>query len=350
MGIFDKLRNKNCKKQEKQQHIERELHCRQGHENQHSFDSDLARVGTPYRSEDHITLEPGSPYVPDQNDRFIPRAPHMQQAPSSFKDELEEVFRLSQAEIEGIKEAHEEPQEEDGPGPNPWRRRITYVVLLLAFFFILLKVVPIPFGKVEVTGDTGITAYELVQTDVIESPVNIFQINRDRLENYLKHDLRVETVNMKYGFPATLEIHLEKRKTVAVVMTQFGYGEVDKDNQCIQLSSTVPSGNGPIISGVKLGNLLLGDTIDDSKIKGGIEYLKYLTPEERKNISEVNVGDSKNITAYTVDGLKMYLGNTDGMTEKSKLSMQMLKDVRNKNMNIEYMDVNVDAPLFKLQK
>ena len=47
----------------------------------------------------------------------------------------------------------------------------------------------------------------------------------------------------------------------------------------------------PMISGVKAGNILLGDTVVDKPILAALEYLNSLDEETFKNIAEVNIGD-----------------------------------------------------------
>ena len=71
----------------------------------------------------------------------------------------------------------------------------------------------------------------------------------------------------------------------------------------------------PMISGVKAGNILLGDTVVDKPILAALEYLNSLDESTFKNIAEVNIGDPDAIMAYTVSGCLLYtsVNLTDGL-------------------------------------
>ena len=231
--------------------------------------------------------------------------------------------------------------------PHPWRRRIMWTAGIVAIACIGLFILPVPFGRVVVSGDTDITAFELQESGLLGSPVNVLQVNRNRLTEDLKNDLRISSVTIGYSFPANLDISLTKRNPLAEVMTQFGYGEIDALGQIVAMNSTASTESIPFISGVKLGNALLGDTLDNPGVIAGLSFLNAMTPNGRKRISEINVGNPDFLLAYTVDGIPVHLGNTSQMADKAKLAESMLKDIRDKNVNAEFIDANVDAPYIK---
>ena len=181
----------------------------------------------------------------------------------------------------------------------------------------------------------------------IRYPVNLLQINASQLEERLQHDLRVDSVKVTYVLPFTLQVNVTERRAAAVVATQFGFATLDAKGQVINVEAAIEDTSAPIISGIKLGNVLLGDQIDEPVIKGALTYLNSLSDEGRKQIAEINVGDANQLIAYTVDGLPLHLGDTTDMDKKGPLSENMLCDVKARGVAAQYLDVNVKAPFIK---
>lgn len=231
--------------------------------------------------------------------------------------------------------------------PHAWRRRIVLIGAGLLVLWLLLFILPIPFGSITVTGSQNVTVSDVMAAGNIRNPVNLLQINAGQLEERLQHDLRVDSVKVTYVLPLTLQVNVTERRPAAVVATQFGFATLDSKGQVINLGPAIEDTTAPIISGIKLGNVLLGDTIDDSVIKGALTYLNSLSDEGRKQIAEINVGDVNQLIAYTVDGLPLHLGDTSEMDKKGPLSENMLRDVKARGVAAQYLDVNVKAPYIK---
>lgn len=206
---------------------------------------------------------------------------------------------------------------------------------------------PIPFGTITVTGSKNVTVSDVMAAGNIRYPINLLQINAGQLEERLQHDLRVDSVKVTYVLPLTLQVNVTERRPAAVVATQFGFATLDAKGQVINIGPAIEDTSATIISGIKLGNVLLGDTIDTPVIKGALSYLNSLSDEGRKEIAEINVGDVNQLIAYTVDGLPLHLGDTSDMDKKGPLSENMLRDVKARGVAAQYLDVNVKAPFIK---
>lgn len=231
--------------------------------------------------------------------------------------------------------------------PHAWRRRIVWIGAGLFLVWLLLFILPIPFGTITVTGSKNVTVSDVMAAGNIRYPVNLLQINAGQLEERLQHDLRVDSVKVTYVLPLTLQVNVTERRPAAVVATQFGFATLDAAGHVINLGPAIEDTTAPIISGIKLGNVLLGDTIEVPVIKGALTYLNSLSDEGRKEIAEINVGDVNQLIAYTVDGLPLHLGDTTDMDKKGPLSENMLRDVKARGVAAQYLDVNVKAPYIK---
>lgn len=231
--------------------------------------------------------------------------------------------------------------------PHAWRRRIVLIGAGVLLLWLLLFILPIPFGSITVTGSQNVTVSDVMAAGNIRYPVNLLQINASQLEERLQHDLRVDSVKVTYVLPLTLQVNVTERRAAAVVATQFGFATLDAKGQVINVGAAIEDTSALIISGIKLGNVLLGDQIDEPVIKGALTYLNSLSDEGRKQIAEINVGDANQLIAYTVDGLPLHLGDTTDMDKKGPLSENMLRDVKARGVAAQYLDVNVKAPFIK---
>ncbi len=234
--------------------------------------------------------------------------------------------------------------------PNPWRQRFVIGTLGMLATLLVLRFAPVPFGVVKVDGNTGISAWDLTQTGLIPNPVNIMQISKEELARSLKKDLRVASVHMNYALPLTLEVHLEARQPVATVMTDYGYAELDANGQCVYINSVVGNKRLPILTGYKMGNLLLGDRVETKAVLAAISYIDHLSTDGKAVISEVNIGQENHFIAYTVDGISLQMDVDDKMGEKAKLTEEMLKDIKDKNLNVESIDLNLESPFMKMRQ
>lgn len=276
---------------------------------------------------------------------------------ASFAEDLEK----SRVQNRPLYDFNPEPEEEPAEVPEEtrhkapkvplpktgWRRRLTIAGLTLLAIWLILVIFPIPFGTIQVVGSQKVTVADVMAAGNIRNPVNLLQINPGHLEERLQHDLRVETVKVSYALPLTLQVSVTDRKAAAVVATQFGFATLDKTGRVINLGPAIEDTTAPIISGVKLGNVLLGDMIENQAIKGALTYLSSLSEDGVKNIAEINVGDTKQLVAYTVDGLPLRLGDMTDLDKKGPLSENMLRDIKARGVAAEYVDVNVKAPYIK---
>ncbi|MBS4913754.1 MAG: FtsQ-type POTRA domain-containing protein [Veillonella sp.] len=277
---------------------------------------------------------------------------------ASFAEDLEKS-KVQSRPLYDFNPEPEEPVEEMGeeqgqrapqkpPTPKTgWRRRLTITGISLFVIWLILVIFPIPFGTIQVVGSQKVTVADVMAAGNIRNPVNLLQINPGHLEERLQHDLRVETVKVSYALPLTLQVTVTDRKAAAVVATQFGFATLDKTGRVINLGPAIEDTTAPIISGVKLGNVLLGDMIENQAIKGALTYLSSLSEEGVKNIAEINVGDTKQLVAYTVDGLPLRLGDMTELDKKGPLSENMLRDIKARGVAAEYVDVNLKAPFIK---
>ncbi|MFR0063835.1 MAG: cell division protein FtsQ/DivIB, partial [Megasphaera micronuciformis] len=65
------------------------------------------------------------------------------------------------------------------------------------------------------------------------------------------------------------------------------------------------------------------------------------------SVAEINVGNPKELIAYTTDGLSIHLGDGDRVSERASVTEELLNEIAKKQLSIQYIDVNPDAPIVK---
>ena len=229
------------------------------------------------------------------------------------------------------------------------KRRLQIIGAAVISFIclLLLRVLPIPFGTVVIDGNGTMPDEDVLRVGGIPSTVNVVRLSTSEIRERLLRDLRVGDVSVERELPATIHIFVKERKAVAVVMTLYGFAYIDDTGTVIGLEPQIKGVAVPIITGKKVDTLLLGDRLDDIPMKHAMAYLEELSPEISSQIAEINVGNPKELIAYTTDGLSIHLGNGDRTAERAAVTQGLLEEIRNNRLSVQYIDVNPDAPIIK---
>ena len=228
-------------------------------------------------------------------------------------------------------------------------KSIVWKTIIGAALIIGLFTLPLPIGQIQVTGTNQLSSEDVVAIGDLGYPVNILRVRTGALEERLQKDMRVDTAHVSYALPLTLQVDVKERTAVVVVPSQFGFVALDRQGMVIASGPTIPDTTVPIISGVRLGNSLLGDTVESEGIRGAITYMMGFPEDKRKQIGEINVGDAEHIIAYTVDGLPIHIGDRSDLEEKAKITTDMIQDVSQRHVSAEFIDVNIKSPYIKTQ-
>lgn len=220
--------------------------------------------------------------------------------------------------------------------------------LLLAALGIFL--LPLPLGYIHLTGTKALTMEDILFEGQIRQPVNVLQISASGLAERLSHDIRVAHVEVSRGFPFVLEVHIEDREPLAIMQAEYSYVVLDKEGMVIDSVQSIRKGDVAMITGKRMENLLLGDTVSQEDLDKALAFLNALSPEGQRFFSEINIGNSENIRAYTRDGITVRLGSGSDMEAQAKLAENMVGDVKARGLSVEYVDANLSSPFIKLKK
>lgn len=229
------------------------------------------------------------------------------------------------------------------------RRLLALITVLLVFlFWLFLWLAPVPFGTVIVDGNDKMSFDDVYKASGIKNNlINVVQLSPDTMASELKKDLRVADADITREFPATIHIRMKERQVVAVVTTMYGFAYIDQTGTVIQNGSQIKGVSVPLITGKRVDTLLLGDTIHDQAILSSLEYLQDLSPDIRKTVTEINVGNPNEVVAYTSDSVPIHLGSVNEPGTRATLTEELLNEVKSKRLMVQYIDTDPQSPLVK---
>ncbi|WP_019554729.1 cell division protein FtsQ/DivIB [Propionispira raffinosivorans] len=226
------------------------------------------------------------------------------------------------------------------------------VFILLIFFIGMISLLCSPVfsvNRVQVSGNTYMSQDEVIRIAGLPDRVNIFRLTTREIQTKLCKDLRIEQAVVQRSFPSTIKIQIIERKPIASVACEYGFLEIDKKGMVLAVHKTITDMQVPIITGVVLHNLYIGDSVLDATCLKVLEYLAQLDETSVNQISEVHIAAPDQIVAYTRNSVQIRLGSTDRLSEKAKATQDFIQNMQTMKQSIEYIDFNFTAPFIKFK-
>lgn len=222
------------------------------------------------------------------------------------------------------------------------------LTLLIAFFLFINSAFFIV-GTVSVAGNKYITVEEVLRIAGVPEQINIFRLKTAEIKERLTNDLRVAEVQVERQFPATIAIHIKERQPLAFVASQYGFVEIDRQGIVMAALKNLKQVKVPVITGVRLGNVYVGDQVNNPGLANVLVYLAALDEETLNQLSEVNIKAPDDLVVYTANSLYIRVGDHQRLAEKAKLTGEILQEISAKKMTVEYVDLNYTSPIIKLR-
>ena len=202
------------------------------------------------------------------------------------------------------------------------------------------------FQQLVVRGSVNLDEAELCEIARIHYGQRLFELKTDEMTANLLRDLRIESAVVRRQLPNKIEI--VERMPVATVACDYGYLDFDRQGKVIASYRTLKGADIPIITGIKLRDLYIGDDNTDAQVAQVITFLSRINPADIGQISEVNITVPHAVVAYTKSALPIRLGQLSGIPDKAGLTQDFLQDQKTTRHSIEYVDFSYDAPFIKL--
>ncbi|SDE86868.1 cell division protein FtsQ/DivIB [Sporomusa acidovorans] len=235
------------------------------------------------------------------------------------------------------------------------KRRASILALWLAALALIIAIflfIRSPFftvGTVLVEGNKYVTVEEVLRIAGVPEQVNIFRLKTTEIQARLMGDLRIAEVQVTRSFPATIAIHIKERQPVAFVASQYGFVEIDRQGIVMAALKNLKEVKVPVVTGIRLGNVYVGDQVDTPGLSNALTYLAGLDEQVLNQLSEVNMNTPDNLIIYTTNSLCIRIGDNQRLMEKAKLTAEILQEISTKKMNVEYIDLNYTSPIIKIR-
>ena len=204
------------------------------------------------------------------------------------------------------------------------------------------------FQQLVVHGNVHLDANELCEIARIHYGQRLFELKTDEMTTNLLRDLRIESAVVRRQLPHKIEMDIVERIPVATVACDYGYLDFDRQGKVIASYRSLKGADIPIITGVKLRDLYIGDDNNDPQVAQAISFLARIDPADIGEISEVSLRNPDAVVAYTKTALPIRLGQLTGIRDKAALTQDFLRDQKTTRHTVEYVDFSYDAPFIKL--
>ena len=227
--------------------------------------------------------------------------------------------------------------------------RGTFYLLCASGIIAVLVYSPLfTFQQLVVHGNVHLDANELCEIARIHYGQRLFELKTDEMTTNLLRDLRIESAVVRRQLPHKIEMDIVERIPVATVACDYGYLDFDRQGKVIASYRSLKGADIPIITGVKLRDLYIGDDNTDPQVAQAISFLARIDPADIGEISEVSLRNPDAVVAYTKTALPIRLGQLTGIPDKAALTQDFLRDQKTTRHTVEYVDFSYDAPFIKL--
>ena len=237
------------------------------------------------------------------------------------------------------------------------RRRFSRLFRGIIFLFVSAMVlsffVYMPFFTLEnikLVGAKYLTQEDILRIGEIYLGEPLFKLETDQVQSRLSKDLRIEEVSVKRNLPHTLEVTIKERRPIATVACNYGYLDLDHEGTVLDSYKSLKTMKIPMINGVSVRDLYIGDKVDDALIKKILDFLQRLDEDTLNGISEVAFVEEDYVVMYTATerAVQIRIGKLERLDEKARLTEDFLRDLETNPHPVEYIDFNYTAPFIKL--
>ena len=224
---------------------------------------------------------------------------------------------------------------------------LVLIVLIAGFLFLNSSVFTV--GAIVTQGNKYMSDEEVLSVAAIPKNANIFRINIAETEQRLSQDLRIAEVHVARNFPGTISIHINERKPLAYIANSYGFVELDKQGVVLAVYKNLKKIQVPMITGVRLESGYVGDRVQNEWVNSILRYLANIDEATLDQLSEVNISGGQ-IFVYTNNSIQIRVGGNERLTEKASLTQDMLKEIFEKKLLVEYIDLNFSSPVIKFRQ
>lgn len=205
------------------------------------------------------------------------------------------------------------------------------------------------FGSISISGTNQLTEADILKMTGSQAPVNLFNISSGKVREGLRHDIRFRNAEVSYKLPAILAVTVQERVPALYVENSYrSYLKLDYSGLVMTVTNSIPDANAPMLVGENCGNVFIGDTVTNQNVLGILQFLLKIDEEARSRITEITVDGNKNLKLQLRGSFPILLGRVEDIAHKPELFMTVFKEIKDKHINAEYIDLTFAKPYIKL--
>lgn len=239
--------------------------------------------------------------------------------------------------------------EERQPVPKRLFSGLLMVLFVLIIGFLFLNSSLFNVSSIVIQGNKYMSNEEIYAVASVPENSNIFRLSLTEVKERLSRDLRIAKVEVSRKFPNTIVVTINERKPLAYVATSYGFVELDKQGIVLAAYKNLKKVRVPMITGARLENGYIADQVQNQSIVNILSFLAYFDEETLDQLSEVNINAGQ-IFAYTNNSIQIRIGAAERLSEKAKLTQDILKEIHDRNLIVEYIDLNYSSPFIKFKQ
>lgn len=225
------------------------------------------------------------------------------------------------------------------------------VVAVFAGIYHYLHRPSFAYGSVAIHGTKHLTEAEILQLAGSQKPFNMFNVDADKVEEALRHDVRFKTVHAEYKWPGVLHINVQERKPALYVENAYqGYAKLGYCGTVMDVTSGIPDDNAPMLTGEDCGSLFVGDVVENKNVLTVLDFLNAIDIAAQDQFVEVSIDEERKVKVQLKVGFPILLGPIDELKDKSELFMTVFNEIKGKKITAEYIDLTYSKPYIRLKE
>ena len=127
--------------------------------------------------------------------------------------------------------------------------------------------------NIQVDGNFALTDEEVIEATGLEYHDHILRVLGVDYGEILSDNPYISKISISIDFPSGIDIKVEERKKIAYVKYADGYFAIDSEGVVLELSSTESEDAHPLLCGLDINNVVLGERVD---FEGNIRFQKLI--------------------------------------------------------------------------
>lgn len=224
------------------------------------------------------------------------------------------------------------------------------LLLLLICWQIVNSALVFSIQSIEVLGAETISARQVEEMAGVWQGAPLLRLDLGEMERRLLADPRILSADVTRILPTTLRIRIEESVGLAVLPYHVGFVEIDRNGTIVSIVTNFSLVNLPIITGLELSNVVLGDKLTGELFEGARAAMAAIPSDIRPRISELHVMPGGEMVLTVTDGLKVKIGTHQGAPARLALLSAVLYayEVRGLSaVSVAYIDMTGEIPVYK---